>query len=194
MTDEPPVEVTIDELVRQFIAMRKARDAKEEAHTLAMKPANDWLFKQNGLLLGKLKAMGVDSAKTPHGTVYQKTTKSATISDGIIYVPCANGALYALTDLGTTGVLYWPFPFRSQRTGISSPVVGNDGTIYVGSTDHRLHALFPDGARKTNQLLDDLRGGNGTIRVPCECLFQRLAERARLHKVYSFADTDLVIE
>ena len=31
---------------------------------------------------------------------------------------------------------------------ISSPAVGGDGTIYVGSNDNALHAVKPDGARK----------------------------------------------
>ena len=76
-------------------------------------------------------------------------TAAATVGeDGTLYVPCANGRLYALTDDGTAGVFKWPFPFRAQRTGISSPVVGEDGTVYVGSSDNRLYALFPDGARK----------------------------------------------
>ena len=75
-------------------------------------------------------------------------TASATIADGIIYVPCGNGALYAVVDNETEGVFHWFAPFRSQRRGISSPAVSEDGTIYVGSLDNRLYALFSDGARK----------------------------------------------
>ncbi len=85
--------------------------------------------------------------------------ESATIDDdGTIYVPCANGALYALTDEGDTSSFKWvetidgverPRPFRAQRPSVTSPIVTDDGTIYVGSTDNRLYALFPeDGAVK----------------------------------------------
>ena len=70
---------------------------------------------------------------------------SATIDDeGTIYVPCANGALYAVIDDDTEGTFKWPGPFRAQRPGLSSPVATDDGTIYVGSTDNRLYALFPE--------------------------------------------------
>ena len=86
-------------------------------------------------------------------------TDSATIDDdGTIYVPCANGALYAIIDEGDTNSFKWvetingverPRPFRAQRPGVTSPVITDDGTIYVGSTDNRLYALFPeDGAVK----------------------------------------------
>jgi alpha-tubulin suppressor-like RCC1 family protein/outer membrane protein assembly factor BamB len=79
-------------------------------------------------------------------------TDAATIDDdGTIYVPCANGALYALVDEGDTNSYKWvetingverPSPFRAQRPGLSSPVITDDGTIYIGSTDNRLYALF----------------------------------------------------
>ena len=32
----------------------------------------------------------------------------------------------------------------------SSPVIGSDGTIYVGSDDHNLYAINPDGSKKWN--------------------------------------------
>jgi alpha-tubulin suppressor-like RCC1 family protein/outer membrane protein assembly factor BamB len=79
-------------------------------------------------------------------------TDSATIDDdGTIYVPCANGALYALVDEGNTNSYKWvetingverPSPFRAQRPGLTSPAITDDGTIYIGSTDNRLYALF----------------------------------------------------
>ena len=81
---------------------------------------------------------------------------AATIDDeGTIYVPCANGALYALIDEGDTNSFKWVQiidgvervrPFRAQRPGLTSPVVTDDGTIYIGSTDNRLYALSSDGA------------------------------------------------
>jgi len=36
----------------------------------------------------------------------------------------------------------------------SSPAIGSDGTIYFGSWNHKLHALFPNGTRKWEFVLD----------------------------------------
>ena len=46
----------------------------------------------------------------------------------------------------TAQTLNWNY----QTDGIvySSPAVGNDGTIYIGSTDRYLYALNPDGMLK----------------------------------------------
>ena len=65
---------------------------------------------------------------------------------------------YAIIDEGDTNSFKWveiidgverPAAFRALRPGLTSPVITDDGTIYVGSTDNRLYALFPeDGAIK----------------------------------------------
>ena len=47
-----------------------------------------------------------------------------------------NNNLYAID--GQTGVLKWAFDFQSF---ISAPVIGTDGTIYLGSWDCNLHAI-----------------------------------------------------
>ena len=74
-------------------------------------------------------------------------TTSATIDGESIYVPCGNGRLYNIGDAGDRAVFRWEKPFRAQRPQVSSPAVGDDGVIYVGSRDNRLYALFPeDGA------------------------------------------------
>jgi outer membrane protein assembly factor BamB len=38
-----------------------------------------------------------------------------------------------------------PWLFRTERGIFSTPVIGGDGTIYVGSADHDFYALRPDG-------------------------------------------------
>ena len=38
--------------------------------------------------------------------------------------------------------------FEIGDAGPSSPAIDSDGTIYVGSNDHRLYALKPDGTKK----------------------------------------------
>ena len=38
--------------------------------------------------------------------------------------------------------------FKTGDWGASSPSIGTDGTIYVGSYDNNLYAINPDGSRK----------------------------------------------
>jgi large repetitive protein len=45
-----------------------------------------------------------------------------------------------------TGSLKWGFTAGNQIR--SSPALGADGTIYVGSIDHKLYAINPDGSEK----------------------------------------------
>jgi alpha-tubulin suppressor-like RCC1 family protein/outer membrane protein assembly factor BamB len=71
-------------------------------------------------------------------------TAAATLDGENIYVPCGNGRLYNIGDAGDQGVFRWDRPFRAQSSGMSSPAVADDGTIYVGSTDNRLYALYPE--------------------------------------------------
>jgi len=51
--------------------------------------------------------------------------------DGTIFGSSENGNLYALTDNGTSVTEKWQI---SVDGGLSSPVIGADGTIYVGGT------------------------------------------------------------
>ncbi len=54
---------------------------------------------------------------------------------------------------------------------ISSPAIGSDGTIYVGSEDHKLYAINPDGSLKWSYATDDVvdsspaMGSDGTLYV-----------------------------
>src|SRR6478672_5616067 len=51
------------------------------------------------------------------------------------------------TDLGPASPdKKWDFEIGDA--GPSSPAIAPDGTIYVGSNDHRLYALKPDGTKK----------------------------------------------
>lgn len=63
--------------------------------------------------------------------------------DGTLYVPSADGTLYAFD---ATGTVKWTFdtldPIRS------SPAVGGDGTIYFGGGDGKLYAINPDGTKR----------------------------------------------
>ena len=87
-------------------------------------------------------------------------------SNGVIYVGCMNGWLYAITDQGDHGQIEWRHVTRGQIA--TSPVVGDDGTIYFGNSDNFLRALFPDGAIKwafgaSNNVATPVIAADGTI-------------------------------
>ncbi len=52
----------------------------------------------------------------------------------------------ALVALGPEGTQKWAF--STGDAIVCSPVVGNDGTIYVGSNDQHLYAITPQGTKK----------------------------------------------
>ena len=55
-------------------------------------------------------------------------------------------SLAAVTSwAGTPGTLSWS---SFIDAAYSSPAIGADGTIYVGSLDHNLYAINPDGTPK----------------------------------------------
>ncbi len=61
--------------------------------------------------------------------------------------------------------LKWSFLTGSH---VGSPAIGSDGTIYVGSSDHRLYAINPDGSEKWSLLTGRVIGSpaidvDGTI-------------------------------
>ena len=47
---------------------------------------------------------------------------------------------------GVTVTLKWSF--STGGSVYSNPAIGGDGTIYVGSCDHKLYAINPDGTEK----------------------------------------------
>ena len=68
--------------------------------------------------------------------------------DGTIYVPSQEGFLYALT---TDGEVKWKY--KTQGAIFSSPVIGNNGTIYIGdsspdSSVGYVYAITPEGKAK----------------------------------------------
>ena len=68
-------------------------------------------------------------------------------SDGTVYVGSFDKKVYALD--GQTGTKKWEFETgewknyfgRTVRGVSSSPAIGSDGTVYVGSHDKKLYAL-----------------------------------------------------
>lgn len=75
----PPQE--FDALVAQYVKLRDALKAADEAHAAKLKSAKDYLLALNNQLLDRLNQVGGDSIKTEAGTAYRTTRRSATIQD-----------------------------------------------------------------------------------------------------------------
>ncbi len=69
----------------------------------------------------------------------------------------SKGAITQITDKVAVGLpdsqtgweyVRWTGRFRTERPVYSSPAIGSDGTIYVGSDDHNLYAINPNGTQK----------------------------------------------
>lgn len=53
------------------------------------------------------------------------------------------------------GSLKWPGPFVTAGFILSSPAIGSDGTLYIGSQDKHLYAVAPNGALRWRFLTGD---------------------------------------
>lgn len=86
-------------------------------------------------------------------------------TDGTVYVP-SQYRFYAIDPDGTE-----KWSFANQTTCQSAPAIAGNGTIYVGSTDHKLYAMTPDGIElwsftTTGQLqTSPVIGVDGTIYI-----------------------------
>lgn len=94
-------------------------------------------------------------AFSPHGTKRWEFTASnisaspALAADGTIYFSTVwqpTPRLFAITPAGTKK---WELPLEGLMdwTG-TSPIIGQDGTIYIGSNSNKLFAVNPDGSKK----------------------------------------------
>ena len=54
----------------------------------------------------------------------------------------------ATTNTTNEGTLKWKFKTKYRSPVESSPAIGSDGTVYVGSYDGYLYAIKPDGTLK----------------------------------------------
>jgi hypothetical protein len=79
---EPP---TLDQMIEGYVRTRDALKASDARHKEKTATARQWLKDQNTLILGQLQAIGVDNVKSPHGTAYRTTEKSATVGDAAAF-------------------------------------------------------------------------------------------------------------
>lgn len=80
-----PLPQNVDELVERYIKLRDTIKAADDAHKKKTEQARSYLEALNGKLLERLNEVGGDAVKTPHGTVYRTTKRSASIADGDVF-------------------------------------------------------------------------------------------------------------
>lgn len=89
---------------------------------------------------------------------------------GILAVALLILALGTAHGAGAPGDLSWSYP-TGGAIAFSSPAIGGDGTIYVGSGDYKLYAINPNGSFKWSHTTDGeiwtspAIGADGTIYV-----------------------------
>jgi outer membrane protein assembly factor BamB len=138
-----------------------------------------WLFETKGAVESSA-AIGADGtiyigsndqnvyAINPNGSLRWKFKTGGEICSspaisvgGTIYVGSYDGRIYALDPLDPDGNPKWTFPPATggatedgQSIDIddvfSSPAIGDDGTIYIGSESGGIYALDPNGSMKWN--------------------------------------------
>lgn len=83
-------------------------------------------------------------------------SSNITIGDnGLVYIPSRQGIglSYALiTAINTDGTISWEFSLQ-DKTYLSNPATGPDGTIYIGCNDCFLYAINQDGTLKWRYLM-----------------------------------------
>lgn len=91
---------------------------------------------------------------SPHSPLWIFTADSsvggsspALAADGSIYINSSGGTLYALTPSGSQK---WAFNMVACSYTFASPVIGSDGTIYIGCSAAvgSVYAINPDGTKK----------------------------------------------
>lgn len=82
MSNTPANSLTIEQRVEQYVKLRDMIKEMDDAHKAAVKPYKEALDGLNNIMMTMLQGLGVDSAKTGAGTVYQKTRTTASIADG----------------------------------------------------------------------------------------------------------------
>ncbi len=74
----------------------------------------------------------------------------AIASDGTVYVSFGTSTSSVLVALSPAGTTNWSFPLASPHFGVaqfSSPTIGRDGTIYIGTYAGLLYSIHPDGTK-----------------------------------------------
>lgn len=87
----------------------------------------------------------------------------AVAEDGTIYVGSGNHRLYALREVNGSPQVQWTF---EAGDGLDAPpVIGPDGSIYLGCRDGYFHALSPDGTERWRVLVGDIYYAGAAVDV-----------------------------
>jgi outer membrane protein assembly factor BamB len=89
--------------------------------------------------------LGTLHARNANGTVKWNSTHGISAIDSAVigaggYIYCTNGPIFRITPDGSTDKVFTP----PGAAVISTPAIGPDGTVYVGTSDAMLYALNPD--------------------------------------------------
>lgn len=96
-----------------------------------------------GTLKGSFYAINANGAPKwtqPLNLGGEVLSSAAIGQNGKIYV-AAGKTVYCIDDNGTSGAIRWSFTTKKPFQW-SSPAIGPDGTLYIGSTDKNLYALI----------------------------------------------------
>ncbi len=97
-----------------------------------------------GSMDGHLYALHPDGSLKWRANLGQPISYSSPAIDGTtIYLGTAGNCLVAVEDQGNAGAIQWTY--QTGDKVFSSPAIGADGTVYVGSDDNYLHAVSADG-------------------------------------------------
>jgi outer membrane protein assembly factor BamB len=77
----------------------------------------------------------------------QHYSSPAVLAD-TLYMGAVYYRLGAIVDYDDNGSFYWSYLMPDRGEVLSSPAIGVDGTIYVGSNNDSLYAINPDGTYK----------------------------------------------
>ncbi len=105
-----------------------------------------------GELVALNPADGTEKWNVNVGTSYYSSP--AIDANGVIFVNVKDGSNVYLKAISADGVEIWEFKIGSGFDPNSSPAIGKDGTIYVGSENYNLYAVNPDGTEKWKYFTD----------------------------------------
>jgi len=156
-------------------------------YSISPEGATNWTFLPGGAILSS-PSIGADGtvylgstdrrlyAISPAGTTNwtfltggQVLATAATGADGTVYVNAISNYFNKLYAINPNGGLNWIFsmggvPFSgSSSAQFSSPAIGPDGTIYVGSLDRKLYAISRGGKTNWTFSLVDVTYSSPTI-------------------------------
>jgi hypothetical protein len=132
MTVEVAIELpdNIDELVARYVKLRDKLKEADEGHKKKTEAARAYLDQLNGKLLERLNAVGGDSVKTPHGTAYRTTRRSASIADGAVFRQYViDNENFDLVDWRANAIAVDDF---IKENGVQPPGVNFSSTYTVG--------------------------------------------------------------